>query len=641
VKLSLRTRLLGSFLIVIVTCGAVAAVVGVRMIGEGIVKQAQDKVRLDLNAAHWAYEEAVRDVRDVVRHTAARFFVRRALEAGDASRLAASLEDIRRRESLDVLALTDRRGKVLLRARNPGVKGDSQADNLILMKALAEKQVAVSTEIVIREELLKEGKDLATRAHLDFVATPRAKPTEKNEETSGMMLKAAAPILGESGEILGVLYGGRLLNRDYGLVDRIKEAVYRGETYGGREMGTATIFQGDLRISTNVMTLEGKRAVGTRVSAEVHDRVLVEGKPWVERAFVVNDWYITAYEPIRGASGKVVGILYVGMLERKFTDMKKDAVLIFLGISLAGIALAAAMCYFLSRTLTRPANALAAAAQRLAAGALAERVQPDDSTAEFGALGRAFNRMASSIEERDEELRRRAQEEIMKSERLAMVGQLAAGVAHEINNPLGGILLFSSLLLKKAPAEGVQRENLERIAREAERCQKIVQGLLEFARQREPKTESLDINNLVEKTIALLENQASFHNVKIVKRFGRGLPPVCIDAPQIQQVFVNIIMNAAEAMGEKGTLTISTRAVPVAGRVEVSFTDTGPGISGGNLGRLFEPFFTTKEAGHGTGLGLSISHGIVERHGGKLSARSHPGEGATFTVSLPEGGEKI
>ena len=639
-RLSLRTRLLGSFLIVLITCGTIATVVGVKMIGEGIVRQAQDKVRLDLNAAHWAYEEALNDVRDAVRHTAGRFFVERALEVGDVGGLAAALEDIRRRESLDVLTLTDSRGRVLLLARNPTVKGDNQAGRPILAKALAEKQAVASTEIVTREEILREGEDLAVRAHLRFVPTPRAKATDKSKETSAMMFNAAAPILGERGKLLGVLYGGRLLNRGYGLVDRIKETVYLGETYGGREMGTATIFQGDLRISTNVRTENGERAIGTRVSVEVYDRVLVEGRPWIERAFVVNDWYITAYEPIRNISGEVIGILYVGMLERKFTDMKRNAVLIFLGISLAGIALSVAICCFLSRTLTRPVNALALAAQRLAAGNLRERVNPDDSIAEFETLGRTFNLMASSIEERNEDLRQRAQEEVMKSERLAMIGQLAAGVAHEINNPLGGILLFSRLLLRKAPAEGVERENLERIAREAERCQKIVQGLLEFARQREPKTEPLDVNGLVEKSVALLENQAVFHNIEIVRQLQSGLPPVRVDLPQMQQVFVNIIMNAAEAMEGKGVLSISTAEVREAGRVEVSFTDTGPGISEENLGRLFEPFFTTKEVGHGTGLGLSISHGIVERHGGTLSVRSRAGEGATFVISLPRAEEK-
>jgi len=639
-KLSLRTRLLGSFVVVIVIYGAIATVVGVRMIGDGIIKQAQSKVGLDLNSARVIYQQDVSEVRCSVRHTAGRFFIRDALAAGEVDTLGRELEKIRLAESLDVFSLIGPRGATLLRARNPAAKGDGQGDNELIRRAISSRAVAASTRMVTGDELLKEGGDLAEQAHLRLAPTPKAKPTTKTEETSGMMIAAAAPVLENGGRLLGVLYGGRLLNRNYGLVDKIKDTVYQGEVYDGRDIGTATIFQGDLRISTNVRTEGGERAIGTRVSAEVNERVLVEGKPWVERAFVVNAWYITAYEPIRNISGEVIGILYVGMLERKFADLKAKALWGFIGISLGGIALSVAICLLLSRTLIKPMDALAFAAEQLAAGDLRGRVEPDDSTVEIETLGRTFNLMASSIEERDERLRQRAQEEIMKSERLAMIGRLAAGVAHEINNPLGGILLFSRLLLRKAPVNGTDKENLERIAKEAERCQKIVQGLLDFARQREPRTESVSIDDVLEMTISLLENQALFHNIEIVRQFQERLPDVRVDSSQMQQVFVNIIMNAAEAMDSKGTLTITTTADRVAGLVKVSFSDTGCGISQEAMERLFEPFFTTKEVGRGTGLGLSISHGIVERHGGTLSTTSRPEEGATFVVSLPVDGEK-
>jgi two-component system NtrC family sensor kinase len=223
----------------------------------------------------------------------------------------------------------------------------------------------------------------------------------------------------------------------------------------------------------------------------------------------------------------------------------------------------------------------------------------------------------------------------MKSERLASVGRLAAGIAHEINNPLGGILLFSRLLLRSCQSDGVERENLERIVNDATRCQDIVQGLLDFSRQREPTTEPLNLNDVVQKGTSLLENQAIFHNINMVKHLQPDLPPARADAAQMQQVFVNIIMNAAEAMEGEGTLTISTRSLPADRHVEVSFTDTGCGIPEESLGHLFEPFFTTKEVGRGTGLGLSVSHGIVESHGGTIRVTSRIGEGTTFVVCLP------
>jgi two-component system NtrC family sensor kinase len=245
--------------------------------------------------------------------------------------------------------------------------------------------------------------------------------------------------------------------------------------------------------------------------------------------------------------------------------------------------------------------------------------------------------MASSIKERDLQLKFRTQEQLSKSERLAMIGRLAAGIAHEINNPLGGIMLFSSLLLKKAPPESIERENLERISNEAKRCQKIVHGLLDFSRQRSPKIESNDIREVIEKTLGLIENQAMFQNIEVVKDYAADCPAVQADASQMQQVFINIIINAVEAMKGQGKLTISTRTADQAKAVQISITDTGCGISPENLDRLFEPFFTTREVGKGTGLGLSISRGIVENHGGTIWASSRIGEGSTFFIRIPSG----
>ena len=227
----------------------------------------------------------------------------------------------------------------------------------------------------------------------------------------------------------------------------------------------------------------------------------------------------------------------------------------------------------------------------------------------------------------------------MKSERLAMIGGLAAGVAHEINNPLGGILLLSGLLLRESKAEGTERENLQRIANDAGRCQKIVEGLLDFARQRRPQIEPRDVNDVVNKALSLLENQAIFHDIDIVRGLRSDLPPVGVDEGQMIQVFMNIIINAAEAMDGEGTLTAATSRDDDTGRVNVAFTDTGEGIPEQNMKRLFEPFFTTKEVGKGTGLGLSISHGIVETHGGEIQVKSRVGEGTTFVVSLPARGK--
>jgi two-component system NtrC family sensor kinase len=225
--------------------------------------------------------------------------------------------------------------------------------------------------------------------------------------------------------------------------------------------------------------------------------------------------------------------------------------------------------------------------------------------------------------------------QLVSSEKMASLGKLAAGIAHEINNPLGGILIYSSLMMEDLPEEDPRRGDLARIVQEAGRCKEIVKSLLEFARQTEPKMEPTDINRAINDGLFFLVNQALFHNIQIVKKLDPFLPFVQGNASQLKQVLMNIIVNAAEAMHDSGTLTITTSPAPDRKTVFVEFTDTGEGIPEENLTRIFDPFFTTKEVGKGTGLGLATSYGIVEDHGGKISVKSKIGEGTTFTIELP------
>lgn len=225
--------------------------------------------------------------------------------------------------------------------------------------------------------------------------------------------------------------------------------------------------------------------------------------------------------------------------------------------------------------------------------------------------------------------------QLVSSEKMASLGKLAAGIAHEINNPLGGILIYSSLVMEDIPDDDPRRQDLARIVQEASRCKEIVKSLLEFARQTEPKMEPTDINRAITDGLFFLENQALFHNIQIVKKLDPFLPFIRGNASQLKQVLINIIVNAAEAMHGNGTLTITSYPSSDRRTVFLEFTDTGEGISEKNLTRIFDPFFTTKDVGKGTGLGLSTSYGIIESHGGKISVKSKVGEGTTFTIELP------
>jgi len=244
--------------------------------------------------------------------------------------------------------------------------------------------------------------------------------------------------------------------------------------------------------------------------------------------------------------------------------------------------------------------------------------------------------MAQALKRRDEQLKEFATQRIMESERLALVGQLSANIAHELNNPLQGILTFSHLLLEDEDCkDSTTTFSLKKIVGQANRCRDIIRGLLDFARQRKPDKTYCNVHEVLHECVSLVEHQALFHNIEVVKHFQEDLPMAIIDAAQVERVFINMIVNAAEAMEGSGHLNISTRHSIRRDSIEIAFSDTGPGISEENLKKIFDPFFTTKDVGHGTGLGLAISYGIVKSHKGTITVESELGNGTTFIVALP------
>ncbi|MFN2303510.1 MAG: sensor histidine kinase, partial [Anaerolineales bacterium] len=227
-------------------------------------------------------------------------------------------------------------------------------------------------------------------------------------------------------------------------------------------------------------------------------------------------------------------------------------------------------------------------------------------------------------------------QKIMESERLALVGQLSSNIAHELNNPLQGIVTFSHLLLEDHQYnDPTLTFSLEKIVGQANRCRDIIRGLLDFARQRKPDKAFCNINEVLHECVSLVEHQALFHNIEVKKHFQEDLPLAVIDAAQIERVFINMIVNAAEAMEGSGYLNISTRYSKRKDAIQIAFSDTGPGISQENLKKIFDPFFTTKDVKHGTGLGLAISYGIVTGHKGTITVDSEVDRGTTFIVELP------
>jgi len=309
-------------------------------------------------------------------------------------------------------------------------------------------------------------------------------------------------------------------------------------------------------------------------------------------------------------------------------------------VSLIGIMLATAIVWFLIRQSTRPLRELRDSAEAVGRGDFTQRVNVA-SQDECGELARVFNRMTENLQGSRAQLEqtvtslKTTQAQLIQSEKLSAIGEFVAGVTHELNNPLTSLLGFSELL-QQTNCDERQRRFADRITNSARRCQKIVQSLLSFARRQAPERKVSSVNDLMEAVIEILAYEMRTSNIEVVKQFGPETLQALVDPHQIQQVFLNIVNNARQAMEahqHSGRLVIRTEAAH--GWVRVTFQDNGPGITEANLKKIFDPFFTTKEAGKGTGLGLSLSYGIVQEHGGTIRAESKPGTGATFIIELP------
>ena len=284
-------------------------------------------------------------------------------------------------------------------------------------------------------------------------------------------------------------------------------------------------------------------------------------------------------------------------------------------------------------------SGMALAAAIVSQGNLSPELGPI-SKSEIGVLEKTFKEMLSSLRERDRRQRAESEIKLQQSEKQASVGRLAAGVAHEINNPLTGVLTFTHMLLRRKDINDEIRSDLQTIAQETERVRKIVRGLLDFSRQTQLDLEPTDVNGLVRSTIEIVENQALIGGVSLDFKPGEGLPVCNLDRSQLQSVLLNIIINALDATEPGGNIVVSTGLSISTSKtekkgIEIAITDTGCGIALEDLDKLFDPFFTTKEVGQGTGLGLSVSLGIAERHGGTIRVRSEVGRGSTFTIWLP------
>lgn len=502
--------------------------------------------------------------------------------------------------------------------------------------------------------------DLAGRARIDLIETEAAVPTDRLAEDRGMVVHAASPVHLAGQE--GVLVGGILLNRNLDFIDTINALVYLNAVTGGERQGTATLFLEDVRVSTNVRLFEDVRALGTRVSAVVRGAVLGDGRTWLDRAFVVNDWYISGYLPITDSFGERVGMLYVGFLEAPFSAAKRSAYLWMMAAFAAVLILSAPAFLWLAKGIFAPLERMTLTMRRVGGGDLSARNGLKHARGEIGQVAAHLDDLLDQVQDRDRRLRAWADElnqrveertgelreanikledtyrQLVMSEKLASIGEITAGVAHEINNPVaviqGNVDVIRETLGEDAKPLATE---LGLIDQQVTRIGAIVGKLLKFARPTEfsDYEETVALAPVVSDCLVLVEHLLSKGNVQVETRI-EAVPPVRIDPGELQQVVINLIVNAVQAMGGSGQLYLSLEPLSRDGQEGACLTlrDTGPGIPQDKLDAVFDPFFTTKLS-EGTGLGLSISQSLIQRAGGIITARNRPEGGAEFQVWLP------
>ena len=522
-----------------------------------------------------------------------------------------------------------------------------------VIQSAANGQGRTEIDIFSGDALAAIAPGLAEQARLPLIETEAAVPTDREVEDRGMVIHSAIPVKLPGRD--GVLVGGILLNRNLGFIDTINALVYQDSATGGARQGTATLFLEDVRVSTNVRLFEDVRALGTRVSAAVRGKVLGEGRTWLDRAFVVNDWYISGYLPLTDSFGSNVGMLYVGFLEEPFTIAKRNAFLVILAAFVAVLLLSAPVFLRLAKGIFAPLERMTHTMSLVQRGDLSARNGTEGGTGEIGQVAGHLDDLLDQVQERDEELNVRVAQrtaelqranqkleetfrQLVMSEKLASIGEITAGVAHEINNPVaviqGNVDVIRESLGEKSDSI---RTELGLVDRQVARIQTIVGKLLQFARPGEfaDFEQAVPLGPVITDCLVLVNHVISQSEIDVRTQLD-ATHEVRIDPGEMQQVLINLIMNAVQAMGTFGTLTIVTEDAVRDGEagVCISVSDTGPGIAPDRVDDVFAPFFTTKQA-EGTGLGLSISQTLIQRAGGLIRVQNLPKQGACFEIWLP------
>jgi two-component system NtrC family sensor kinase len=632
--MKLQTKFSLGIIAIFVLLAAFMAALSINFVNNNTIREAEDRIRIYMRAAWEIHDGKIARTRAALEILAQdRSLIDVLAYGGVPERVRPYLESVRREQKMDILNVMAPDGKVLLRTRAPYNKEDTPAADALVKQVIATRRVSAGAIVLEQERLDVEGSELIERV-LAVGSEPRA-----------MFAGAAVPVI-EDGKLVGIIEMGTLLNGATEKVDTIRDAVFENKTYNGKPVGTATIFLGDLRISTNALDAQGRRAVGTRASKEVADRVLKEGLPWTGRAIVVDTPYLAQYDPIHDPEGRVIGMLYVGELEQKYLDLRTQAVAQNLGVILAGMIVAFLGSIFLVSSVVQPVQALAEATRLLSDGDLSHRVEIV-RTDEIGDLARSFDQMGERLQAQRAELERDKQQLKTLSEQLQTTNrnyiEMLGFVTHELKNPLTSAIMGLYTVKDGYLGElnAAQKKSLESVAKSLDYFQDMVRNYLDLSRleqgQLVAKKRQFKLQEaVIGPSLESLERQMQDRRIVVDNRVPDQLV-VNADPTLMRVIYDDLISNAVKYGREGGKIELMSEANN--GKLTLSVRNDGEGIPPEKQTQLFKRFSrldTPSATGKkGTGLGLYICKEIVEKHGGEIWADSKMGEWVKFSFTLP------
>ncbi len=645
--LPLRVRLLGSFVGVVVLSGALTILAGSFLINRMVIAEAERRVVLGLKTARAMWERRLDEALKACL----------VMTQGDIARQLSSnqavdpqiLNELRIKLGYDFLHILDGRGVVLATAYGD-IKGAQDSNSPVIARVLSARGPAAGLSLLPLETLTTKNDDLAARTRIRVLSTPHAKPGGPQEITSAMVLEAAAPIMNGSRQLTGIVRVGTVINRNFEFVDFVRENVFTAVTYDGKNLGTVTIFQGDVRITTNVIGPDGQRAIGTRVSSEVYDRVLGEGKMWQGPAFVVDSWYISAYEPLRNLNDEIVGMLYVGVLQKRYDDMRRQAMTLFIVVSVLAFICAVFLSLWLSSRLARPLTLLTAGADEVARGNLDYQLRhsPGAERDEINRLTSAFNQMVSSLKERDAQLQHSRDDLQQKAIELKgwVQNYLDAleFITHELKNQIAAmkinLLAVHDGYVGQISAD--QKEALSDVAKAVNRAEEMILNYLNLSRiekgELQLRARPVQIeSDVIRPVLSNFRGRLETKGMRVQVKFQEDLL-VQADPALIEIVYENLLGNAIKYGRDGGAVTLSGKRVN--DKAELHVWNDGPGIPPDQLDKLFRKFSRLQtpvevQPARGTGLGLFITREIIRRHGGDIRAESTYKEWMDIIFELP------